>query len=101
MTNLLHDSWLGVPDQREGVWLRATEGENVLLDPSGDHLYVLNESALAIWQLCDGQTTPEEMVQAICALCNGVAAMIAEDVERTLTSLTEAGLIDWVDRHAT
>ena len=85
------------PRQREDVWLRTSGDENVLLDQSGRHVYRLNATALALWELCDGKTLPAEMVEAICTLCAGVYDVIQEDVERTLKAFTRAGLLEWQD----
>ncbi|MDQ3932977.1 MAG: PqqD family protein [Actinomycetota bacterium] len=74
--------------RREGeqVWLRA---------PDKSHAHVLNATAFALWELCDGITTPEEMVEAICTLF-GVARGDAErDVELGLADLARAGLVEW------
>ncbi|MGH9177607.1 MAG: PqqD family protein [Acidimicrobiales bacterium] len=83
------------PRQRGDVWLRATGDENMLLDHSGRNLYRLNPTALALWELCDGTTLPEEMVEAICTLFTGIYDVIQEDVERTLQAFTRAGLVEW------
>lgn len=84
-----------VPRQRADVWLRASGDETTLLDPSGNHLYTLNPTALALWELCDGRTSPAEMIDAICTLFTGIYDVIEEDVERTLEDFTRARLIEW------
>lgn len=56
---------------------------------------VLNETALALWQLCDGRTAPDEMVDGACALFDADRAAVAADVRRALEAMTEAGLLDW------
>lgn len=70
----------------EQAWLR---------DPGQSQAHVLNATAFALWELCDGITTPKEMVEAICTLF-GVARGEAErDVELGLADLTRAGLVEW------
>ena len=50
------------------MWLRQADDENVVYDPETSAVHLLNVTATAIWVLCDGETTPEEMVDAICEL---------------------------------
>jgi len=68
-----------------------------LVDADGVRLCVLNETALALWELCDGGTAPDEIVDAVRIAC-GLARQVAEsDVSRTLRELTDAGLVSWSD----
>ena len=57
----------------------------------------LNATAYAIWELCDGETTVDEMVGASAELFDAPAETIAHDVEKILRKLHRAGLIDWVE----
>lgn len=90
-TPVLHKRPLQNPD----VWLRQTRDENAIYDPASGSVYLLNETALAIWNLCDGETTVEEMVTAICDLCNMHEDIVVEDVDRILTEFGAAGLLTW------
>jgi len=85
----------GKPARKAEVWLRQAGVENTLYDPDQGTIHILNDTALAIWNLCDGETDPEEMVQAICDLSGMPAEVVTEDVERTLTELDVAGLLLW------
>ena len=85
----------GKPARKAEVWLRQAGVENTLYDPDQGTVHILNDTALAIWNLCDGETDPEEMVQAICDLSGMPAEVVTEDVERTLTELDVAGLLLW------
>ena len=59
-------------------------------------MQLLNDTALAIWELCDGETQPDEMIEAICELSGAPREMVAEDVLRTLASFERANLLTWV-----
>ena len=83
------------PRQRSGVWRRQTEGEIALYDPDNGQVHFLNDTALAIWDLCDGTTTPEEMILAICELFRMHRDVVVEDVRRTLEDFDRAGLVSW------
>jgi hypothetical protein len=88
---------MSVPRRRPDVWVRNAKGEHTLLNPESGTVQLLNDSALAIWQLCDGQTRPDEMIEAICELSAAPREMVAEDVQRTLESFERANLLTWVD----
>lgn len=88
------DDW-GNPVRRPEVWLRSAGDENALYDPDSASVHLLNETALAIWDLCDGDTKPAEMIDAICELCGAHPDVVSEDVERILMELNAAHLIHW------
>jgi hypothetical protein len=88
------DEW-GCPIRRTEVWLRRAEKENALYDPTSASVHLLNETALAIWDLCDGETRPEEMIEAVCELTGTHRDVVSEDVERILMEFNSAHLIHW------
>lgn len=65
-----------------------------LYEPTTDSLHVLNESAHAIWELCDGKTTPEEMAAAIAEVTGIGVGQATSDVVQTLEVLRELRLVD-------
>ena len=83
------------PARREGVWVRRAGDENALVDSTSSTVHLLNETALAIWELCDGKTEPEEMIAAIVELSGVDRDAVSQDVERILTEFGEAGLLSW------
>jgi len=91
-THLIHD---GRPVRRPDVWLRESGSESALCDPASGAVHFLNPSALAIWNLCDGNTSPGEMVNAICELSGFHEDMVVEDVARTLDTFERSGVITW------
>lgn len=64
-------------------------------EPETDSLHVLNDTARAIWELCDGQTTPEEMADAVAQLTNLDRKAAVEEVATALRALDEAKLIGY------
>jgi hypothetical protein len=85
----------GRPARKPEVWLRKTDNEIAMYDPLGNRVHLLNDTALAIWELCDGNTEPDEMITAICELCDMHHDVVSEDVTRILTEFDKAGLIQW------
>ena len=86
----------GRPVRRKDVWLRNTKDEIAVYNPGTGDVYLLNETALAIWDLCDGETKPDEMMTAICDVTSLPPEVVAEDVERILLEFDSAELIEWV-----
>lgn len=86
----------GRPIRRDNVWVRRSGDENAVYDPQTGTVHLLNETAQAIWELCDGQTEPEEMIRAICDFFGMHPDVVVEDVERILTEFARADIIRWV-----
>lgn len=81
----------------DAVHVDSSEAGHVLRrrDDGNDHL--VNETALALWQLCDGATTIAEMIDGVCALFDAPREAIAGDIEAALDQLWRAGLLRWPD----
>ena len=58
-----------------------------------DTLHLLNDSARAIWELCDGATNAAEMARAVSQLTDADYEDAKKDVDTTLTKLTSLGLV--------
>jgi pyrroloquinoline quinone biosynthesis protein D len=84
----------GLPRRRTGIEVRRHGDRAVLVDATGAEVCEMNETALALWELCDGETRPEEIVIAICEAFAVPHDQAAEDVDRTLGELRAAGLLD-------
>lgn len=82
---------LRIPD----VTVEHRDDGHVLRRPGRNTAHLLNETALALWQLCDGATTPEEMAEAVAELFGLDRATARHEVRRTLEELTEVGLVTW------
>ena len=83
------------PTRNPQVWLRQAGSENVVYDPSRESVHVMNATAVAIWVLCDGDTVPVEMIEAICQLSGLPYDVVQEDVSRILEEFDAAGIISW------
>ncbi len=81
------------PQRRADVEPEATPDGNVVRVDADVH--VLNDTALALWELCDGRTSAAEMVDSICQLFGAPRATVEADVARTLDDLAGAGLVTW------
>ena len=84
-----------LPRKGQGVTMLRVGRECLLCDRDGHPLYALNETAAAVWELCDGETTLDEIVDAVCLVCRVERAQVLVDLERTLEAMARADLIQW------
>lgn len=80
--------------QKKGELLQSAGDEGwTVYEAGSDSLHVLNDSARAIWELCDGETAPEEMAEALANITQLDRASATDEVAEALRSLNEAGLV--------
>ena len=87
---------LPLPRRAAGLTVEHRHDDNVLTTPDG-RAHRLNNTALALWELCDGSTAPSEMVQALDQFFDADRDEIDAAVGRILDDLAELGLVEWVD----
>jgi hypothetical protein len=75
------------------IVLRRSGGETILYDPAHDSVHLVNDTAAAIWELCDGETEKDEIVVAICQLTGMLPDIVEEDVDRLMQEFVDAGLV--------
>lgn len=91
----MNETRTGLRPVRKGeAWVQREGDKTAVFNPETGLLHVLNPSALAIWELCDGETSPHEMGAAISEITGLGEEVTVGDVEMTLRSLAEAGLIE-------
>lgn len=73
--------------------MRREGDQTAVYDPESGRLHMLNPSALAIWEACDGETTVAEIIAAVDELTNVDRGRATEDVTRVLQELQNAGLV--------
>ena len=84
-----------LPRQQTGVKADSTDGPLRLVGQDGTQ-HTLNPTARALWDLCDGQTTVDEMVWAVCRIFSTDRDTASLDVERILADLVDLDLLEWV-----
>lgn len=80
------------PCRRDGVRVEVDEAGSALVRGT-TQLATLNDPALAVWELCDGRTTVEEIVTAIGVLFDADPATLQRDVAATLGRFRSLGVI--------
>jgi len=84
-----------LPVRRTDVRLIDEDSRSVLIDDREGVTHVLNPTARAIWELCDGTTTLDELVDAICQVFSVQHGVALRDVAAVLAQLEDAGLVAW------
>lgn len=82
------------PRQSADFTQQQIADETLLVDADGKAVHVLNPTAFAIWQRCDGQHTPADIAAALReAFAVSDNTDLAADVQQTLALLREKNLI--------
>ena len=84
-----------LPVRRTDVRLIDEDTRSVLIKVEEDVAHVLNPTARAVWELCDGTTTLDELVDAICQVFSVPHGVALRDVAAVLAQLEDAGLVAW------
>jgi hypothetical protein len=82
------------PRQRDDLVAFPVADEMVLLPPSGDLVYALNDSGRAVWKLCDGRHTPTDMLRELRAHYEGDDIEVMADLSALLLRFQHLNLID-------
>jgi hypothetical protein len=86
------------PQRTESAISRTLEHETVVLNVDEGHYYVLNETASAIWNLCDGRRLPSQIVRAICSEFDVPQDAALAAMARLFEDLNQAHLLSWACR---
>jgi hypothetical protein len=81
------------PKRAEGVRLVRQDGVAYLNDSDGAQLLALNDTAAALWELCDGRTSVDEMAAAAASLFDASPERISADVAETVSRLRSVGAL--------
>ena len=84
-----------LPQRSTDVLLMDEDTRSTLIEPDAGTTHVLNPPARAIWELCDGTTTLDELVGAICEVFSVPHGQALRDVAAVLGQLEQAGLVTW------
>ena len=88
----------GCPIQRNDLLAVAAGAEMLLYDGSVDAVHVLNASAWFVWQQCNGQRSPEDIVSNLkMSYANTQTYNVVADVLNTLDTLKKANLVTIAD----
>ena len=84
------------PRRKSDYRLEAIDNELLLYHPAETKILYCSETASLIWQLCDGQRSPQEIAVLLVEAFPEAADTVADDVETTLRQFSEHGAIEFV-----
>ncbi len=82
------------PQLRPDLLRRDVDDELLLFDPRQGETLLLNTSSAAIADLCDGHSSPEQIVDEILAIVPADRKTVAADVDRVLEELAAKGFLE-------
>jgi hypothetical protein len=82
------------PRRRGDLVLREIEEELLVFDPRTGDASLLNGTAAAIFELCDGLTPLPAMAEEILAVVSADPGTVRDDVHRIVEELAQMGLIE-------
>jgi hypothetical protein len=85
----------GLPRRRAGIELQSAGTRTLLLSTQEDTVFELDPLGRALWELCDGNTSVDEMVAAVCEVFDVDEEAAGRDVWTLMIQLEEAGLVDY------
>ena len=87
-----------IPRRGDDLSVRHRDGGAVIVDADGHEVVSLDDTAAALWELCDGETDVEEITDAVCTVWDVDRDVARRDVRRTLAVLRDAGVLEWEAR---
>jgi len=87
---------LNKPRRKDDYRLEMIDNELLLFHPAQTRILYCNQSASLIWQLCDGQSTTQEIIALLAAAFPEAAEGMAHDVQATLQQFEQHGAIEFV-----
>lgn len=85
------------PKRAKDIIARDVEEETVVITPDAGRAIVLNAIGGAIFDLCDGTRTVDEIVDFIRDNVAGADAEVHRDVAAIVAQLIEAGVVEDLD----
>jgi hypothetical protein len=87
-----------LPSKEDGLVTRNIVGETIIVPVRSnvaeiDSIYTLNEVASLVWGMIDGQTTVNQLTDAICKSYEVTPEEATKDLDEFLGTLESAGLI--------
>ena len=82
------------PERRAGASAVQLDDNLALYDDVGQLLILLNRTAAAVWERCDGSTTVEDIARSLSEIHDAAPDVVGEDVRQTVRKLAELGLVE-------
>lgn len=82
-----------IPKPRRGFDMEEVDGEVLLYRAASKKMIYLNDSASAIWQLCDGERKVSDIVEVLAGAYPDARAAVTADVRDALDMLVREGAL--------
>jgi len=82
------------PKRKENLVLEEIDDELLVADFSDSQLHVLNPTAAAVWEMCDGQRTAEEIADLLAEHFGLSPEQVRQDIAKIIGEFREKGLIE-------
>jgi len=82
-----------IPALAEGAIYRTLDNEAVILNVDDGHYYVLNETATAIWNLCNGRRSLQDIAALLCGEYDVSPESARASVIRLMSDLVQVHLV--------
>ena len=86
------------PERRSDLQLEYRNDGAVLVTAAGTEVGALDAAAAALWELCDGETSVDEIVDAVCIVWAVDRSVARRDVELTVSRLMAEGFLEPMER---
>jgi len=83
------------PHKLDGFKSYTVLDEMVIYSTKNEIAFSLNQSAKAVWDLCDGRHTITEICRELGKIFDRSGAELRPDVESTITQLHKLGLVEF------
>ncbi|MEO0232169.1 MAG: PqqD family peptide modification chaperone [candidate division WOR-3 bacterium] len=81
------------PQKREDLKIENIEDGSVVYDPLNDEVFLLNNSASVILNMCDGNFTIKEMIDIISETLNVEKEKISQDTIKIINEFIKKNII--------
>lgn len=88
------EAQITAPARRADLSESELDGEGLLYDEATGQTHRLNQTALAVWRLCDGQRTTRDIAEVLTDAYEVEFDRALDHVEQILVRLAEAGLLN-------
>jgi hypothetical protein len=81
------------PLARNDITVQVIGDEVMLYDSGNEKIHVLNHSAYAIWQLCNGANSLEDMGKQLTVQYDDSSLDLIDDIQATINEFIKKGLL--------
>jgi len=88
------DAETAIPARRTELRDYQMDGEAVLFDPKTQKMYLLNQTALAVFRRCDGQTTMRQVAESLAETYHVAFENALDHTEQLIALFAHSQLLD-------